>query len=26
MLPEGVAELTPEWRAAIGFFDNLALG
>ena len=26
MLPEGVAELTLEWRAAIGFFDNLALG
>ena len=26
MLPEGVAELTPEWRAALGFFDNLALG
>ena len=26
MLPEGVAELTPEWRAAIGFLDNAALG
>ena len=26
MLAEGVAELTPEWRAAVGFFDNAALG
>jgi dethiobiotin synthetase len=26
MLPEGVAELTPEWGAAMGFFDNAALG
>jgi hypothetical protein len=26
MLADEAAELTPEWRAALGFFDNAGLG